>query len=636
MANRAAPSEKDKKRFQKAMQLHQQGQSREAIQLFNEVRKSWGNDADIWYLIALAHGQLGEIKEVVRTSKKALDMNELHYGALCTMANAQLVLGDKEGALKNYRKSLAIKPNEPNVLNNYGRALGLLGRREEAIEHFKNILQRNKNYAPAYTSLAKAYMEGGYPEKSFNEFQNALRVDPNLPEAHVGIANLYTTEGNHVAAENHYRQVLNFEPGMVHALTGLAQILRHRADFNGALEYIKKAEKIAPEDTYLLTSKADMLQRMGDEDAAYDILSDMKERKQMTPLGVDVFSRLCKKYDVCDEALKLIDLLVDSHATDIVEKQMLRYAAGKLLDKQKNYDKAFEWFQAGNDTLKVSYDTEKQEQKTRQIINCFSKEAMQTFKRATTESKRPIFILGMPRSGTTLVEQILSSHSDVFGGGELLYISDRLDDIRALKPGAEGFDLEHISNLSETEMTVYANRYLESVGKLSSEARFITDKMPHNFLMIGLINLLFPDARIIHCRRNPLDNCLSIYFQNFLLSHNYATNLVNIGHFYNQYRRVMEHWEQVIDIPMLHVDYEDMVEDAEAMSRKILDFCNLEWQESVLDFHTTGRAVATASFEQVRQPIYKTSKARWKNYEQHIKPLIPSILPEYLEEKEDG
>jgi hypothetical protein len=141
---------------------------------------------------------------------------------------------------------------------------------------------------------------------------------------------------------------------------------------------------------------------------------------------------------------------------------------------------------------------------------------------------------------------------------------------------------------------------------------------------------LFPEASIIHCRRNALDNALSIYFQSFVWAHDYATELENIGHFYNEYRRLMKHWEEVLEIPMLHVDYEDMIDDNEGMSRRILDFCGLEWQDSVLDFHTTGRAVATSSLDQVREPIYKTSKARWKNYEQHIEPLKSVILPEYL------
>ncbi len=630
MATRPAPNEKDKKRFQKAMQLHQQGESREAIHLFNKVRKSWGNDADIWYLIALAHGQLGEMKDVVRASEKALEMNAIHFGALCALANAQMMLNDLEGALDNYRKSLAIKPNEPTVRDNYGRALGLLGRREEAIEHFRKVLQQNPNYAPSHAGLAKAYVEGGHPEKGFEEYQKALQTNPDLAEANLGIADLLSSLGDHGSAESHYRKALEFKPGMMQAHVGLGNVFRHRGDFDEALNSFNKAEKFSPNDPHLIAARADTLQRMGDEENAYDLLCGLNERSQMSPLGIETFSRICHKFDACDVAIELIDLSVESSATGSMEKQMLSYAAGSLLDKQQRYDEAFEWFEVANTMITVPYVDAVQEKKIDQIIGCFTQEAMHTFKRATTGSKRPIFILGMPRSGTTLTEQILSSHSDVFGAGELLYIKERLNEIRDLKPGVQGFSLGHIADLSEQEMTGFANRYLEDIGKLNSEARFVTDKMPHNFLMVGLINLLFPDARIIHCRRNPLDNALSVYFQNFLWAHNYATDLANIGHFYNEYRRLMKHWEQVIDIPMLHVDYEDMIEDAEGMSRKILDFCGLEWQDSVLDFHTTGRAVATASFDQVRQPIYKTSRERWKNYEQHIEPLKSAILPEYL------
>jgi tetratricopeptide (TPR) repeat protein len=625
MVTRPAPSERDKKRFQRALKAHEEGQYNEALQLFNKVRKSWGDDPDIWYLMSLSHGKMGQIKDVARVARNALKMDPNHYGALCSLANAQIALDDMDGALENYKKSLSINPDEPTVLDNYGRTLGALGRYDEAIEHFNTILKRNPDYAPAHASLAKAYNEGGRPQEAFDEYQIALQIDNRLADAHLGIAHLYTGLGELVRGEYHYNEAIRLYPDFTNAYIGLANVHRHRGHFDKALKVCERAEKISPHDPYILASKADTLQRMGNEEGAYKLLSALNEQNQMAPLAVDTFTRICRKFEVCDEAMELLELSIAAPSTDIMEKQMLRYAAGSLLDKQKRYDEAFEYFQSANEGGALAYNAENQRNIIEQVISHFSKEAMTSLPRAKTGSTRPIFILGMPRSGTTLTEQILSCHSDVYGAGELQYMKERTNEIKATQPSLDGMWATRMDKLTEAQMTGFANNYLDDISKLNSEAKHVTDKMPQNFMHIGLINLLFPEARIIHCRRNPLDNGLSIYFQNFLWSQTFANDLTSIGLYYNEYKRLMQHWEQVIDIPMLTVDYEEMIEDSEAMSKKILDFCEIEWQDSVMDFHNSKRAVATASFEQVRQPIYKTSKARWKNYEKHIGPLKDAL-----------
>ncbi|HED12262.1 MAG TPA: sulfotransferase family protein, partial [Gammaproteobacteria bacterium] len=455
-----------------------------------------------------------------------------------------------------------------------------------------------------------------------------LRLDPHLVEAHEGVGHLYVALGNLHAAEHHFHEALRYEPHHVNAHIGLATVQRHYGQFEKALSTISEAQ----DNPDTIAIKADIMQRMGNEEGAYELLSDLNERQQMPPVGVDAFTRICRTFDVCDDALELIELSVESPGTNAMQKQMLRYAAGGLLDKLQRYEEAFEWFRAANETETIPFKAEEQQKLTDRLISYFSKEAMAKLPRAVTGSTRPIFILGMPRSGTTLTEQILASHPHVYGAGELVFINDRIREIRNMPPGSGDFWAAHMDKLTEEKMTELANHYLGDIGNLDSEAKHVTDKMPHNFLAIGLINLLLPEARIIHCRRNPLDTGLSIYFQSFLWLHNYATDLADIGCFYNEYHRLMQHWEQVIDIPMLNVDYEDMIEDTEGVSRKILEFCQLEWHDSVMDFYKSGRAVATSSYDQVRQPIYKTSRARWKNYEQHIEPLRKALSEHSLDD----
>ncbi len=237
----------------------------------------------------------------------------------------------------------------------------------------------------------------------------------------------------------------------------------------------------------------------------------------------------------------------------------------------------------------------------------------------------PVFIVGMPRSGTTLVEQIISAHPAAYGAGEL---PDIIGLVRAL-PGflrnnREPYP-ECVGELNENAEFALSERYLEKIRLSPGDPERVTDKMPHNFLHVGLIALLFPNARIIHCTRNPVDTCLSCYFQDFMGRHTYAYNLEDLGYYYGEYRRLMAHWREVLPMQFMDVNYEELTANAEANSRRIIEHVGLPWDERCLEFYKTGRNVATASYDQVRQPIYRKSVERWRNYEQHISPLLSSL-----------
>ena len=228
----------------------------------------------------------------------------------------------------------------------------------------------------------------------------------------------------------------------------------------------------------------------------------------------------------------------------------------------------------------------------------------------------------MPRSGTTLVEQIVSSHPDVYGAGELPYLSYLSNSICGSQLAGKD-DATDLGGINSDILDRMANDYLRDSRQNCCNERFVTDKMPHNFKLIGMINLLFPNARIIHCNRNPLDNCLSIYFSDFNSLHSYATRLQDVANYYTDYyQALMTHWQNTSTIRIHDVVYEDLVENQEAVSRGILEYCGLDWDERCLDFHKSRRVAATLSYDQVRQPMYKKSKERWRNYEKHISPLL--------------
>ena len=620
------PSAEDKERFQHAMQALNGGEPEEAIRLFEAVRQSWRDDADIHYLEGLAYGKLGNPVKVMEVSEQALALAPVHIGALCNLANAQMLLGNPEAALENYGKALKLDPDAPGVHESYGRALGMLGRREEAVEHYKKALETRRDFAPAHASLGRAYAEGGDPESAMNEYSAALRLDPEDYQTHIGLAGLHTGLGGLPQAEQHYKEAIRIESRLDQAYIGLAGVECYKGHFDQALDLLDQADQRGTinDSPRIQSLRADCLERIGKADQAYGILEKLAEENRMPPAAVVSYSNLCHQFGVCDEALELIDLSAAAPATNAMDKKNLFYAAGALLDKLGRYDEAMDYYRRANETVKspVKHDTKTMHDN---LIRYFSKEAMARLPRAQTSSSRPVFIVGMPRSGTTLTEQILASHPAVFGAGELADIKRLTQQL--LEPGAAQ-NLDYASGIEKTaqsRLTEIANNYLGTLQELDSEARFVTDKMPHNFQHLGLIALLFPEARIIHCQRNPLDNGLSIYFQNFIWTHDYANDLASIGRFYSEYERLMRHWKAVIDIPMLTVQYEDMIEDQEGTSRQLLEFCGLDWDDAVMQFHRSQRTTATASYNQVRQPIYKTSHGRWKNYARYLTPLKKAL-----------
>jgi len=253
------------------------------------------------------------------------------------------------------------------------------------------------------------------------------------------------------------------------------------------------------------------------------------------------------------------------------------------------------------------------------LMAAYSREALPTLARSGCQDERPVFILGMPRSGTSLIEQILASHAQVFGAGELNHAKNLAAELfrgRESKLGA------YLPSVTAHQLDALAKRYLALAGKQAGTATRITDKMPANFLWLGLIAQMFPRARVIHCLRDPRDTCLSIYFQFFTQAHPYASDLGDLAFYYRGYERMMAHWRSVLDLPMLEVRYDQLVADQEGQTRAMLDFLGLPWDDACLAFHQSKRATATASWDQVRQPVYTRSLQRWRNYQTHIGPLI--------------
>ena len=301
------------------------------------------------------------------------------------------------------------------------------------------------------------------------------------------------------------------------------------------------------------------------------------------------------------------------------QRSMLLFSLGKLNDAQHNYESAFTHYKQANTLENAVFNKGHMLSCFKKIKTTFTKEVIQSLQISSEPSSRIIFIVGMPRSGTSLTEQILSSHPDIYGAGEPNILSTISNNSEKLLKGLK-FP-EHITALSHENLATMSKQYLEHLSFINNTKLHITDKMPDNFIYLGLINILFPQSKIIHCTRNPLDTCISCYFQQFSGNHPYSYDLDNLGHYYNMYRDLMCYWNKTITTPLYNMNYEALIKDQDLEIRKLIEFCGLGWDDKCLDFKNSKRTVTTASSHQVNKSLYDTSIERWRNYSTHIASL---------------
>jgi len=382
----------------------------------------------------------------------------------------------------------------------------------------------------------------------------------------------------------------------------------------------ERALAIDPDSVDARTGLALACEKSGNHDRAIELITPLLDRNIRHAGLAQVSARLCKRIGKCREAVGLLEAALTQPRQTRSARRSLHFTAGKLLDSLGEYDQAFAHFRSGNELATPLYDAVGNAQLVSNLINTFTRATLMGLPHARAPDKRLLFIVGMPRSGTSLTEQILAAHPQVHGAGELTTMTNIIKQFPHMVGCGQPFPA-CIDRLRPEHVDRMAAQYLEQVDKLAGPAPCVTDKFPHNFHALGLIELLFPGSRIIHCRRDPLDTGLSVYFQDFLDEHDYARDLFNIGIHFHQYRRLMQHWRQVLSLPMLDLDYEALVTNQEATTRRLLEFCGLDWNDACLQFHNLERHVNTASYDQVRQPIYTRSIGRWRHYEQYLDPL---------------
>ena len=580
---------------EKAQGLLQARRLPEARELYQQICQLDRSDADAWFSLGLING----------------------------------LMGSMEGVIASCREAIAIRPHFTEAYFNMAKALKELGRLQEAEQAYGRALELKPQWPEAFNNLGNVQQEQGRLEEAKASFEAALRINDRYAEALVNLGNVLKLQGQCTQAVNNYRRALEINPNSATAYKPLGGALIILGQLDEALACYRQAGRLDPADIGMVAAEAAILERQGLADQAY---ATIKPYIDGGPPNLEIgnaLAALCDQVGRCDEAITLLEggLAQEQGKLQLQRRIVAHFNLGRLYDRKGEYDKAFAHFKAGNDLKPNSFDREGFAKGMDELLSAFSPQFMRDAPRASHGSRRPIFIVGMPRSGTSLVEQILSSHPQVYGAGELEDINTIVSEMRGTLGSAVSYPT-CVQDLTEDICNQLASRYLGKLEQISPDARHVTDKMPQNFLHLGLIALLFPQAHIIHCMREPLDTCLSCYSHDFAGYHPYVYQLENLGLYYRHYQRVMRHWREVLPLPILDVSYEALVEDHESVTRDMLAFCGLEWDERCLRHHENKRFVNTLSYSQVRKPIYKAAVQRWRHYESYLGPLKKALAGE--------
>lgn len=569
--------------------------------------------------------------------------------------------GDYAIAEAGYRAVLRGAPAHPDATHFLGLLAHQTGHHDAALELLQQAIQLGPDSYLYRHNLAGVLQQLGRHVEAERRYREALTLKSDYLEALIGLAKSQQAQYRFADALATYDTALALAPGNPEVLLGRAGVLAERVERRAALDCCRQARTLAAQD-------AEQLQRVGlafhDLDAhrearacfetalalrpdfveAHNSLgatladlgelaqaeAEYREALRLKPGQVSAYYNLISliRLKPGDPLWSALMAMADTLGQRPADEQMLaHFALGKVWEDNANYARAFEHFQAGNRLRRAqsNYDESRQAEFYRSCIRSFDAGLLSSHGATGSNDATPIFIVGMSRSGTTLVEQILSSHPRVHGAGEmhLLRRCARLE----MEPLTSDEELpQRLVQLEPAAWTRIGERYIAALRELAPEALRVTDKLPGNMALVGLIHLAMPRARIIHCVRDPLDTCVSCFTKHFATGHDFSYDLRELGRFYRMYEELLCHWRTVLPPGhMLEVRYEDVVQDLDGQARRLVAFCGLDWDPACLRFHEQRRAVRTASLAQVRRPLYASSVGRWRHYQQYLGPLQQAL-----------
>ena len=568
----------------------------QAIDAFQQALKINPENAAVMIKLGKIYSKLGRKDEANEMYQSALAL-EPTKERVATAAQA-FARGQTEEAEKICRQVLREHPNEVDAMRLLASIANKLEQRDDAIILLERAVELKPKFAGAWADLAETYTESEKFGEALDAVQRVIKLQPNMPFGHMIRGSILGKKDDHEGAINAFKEALEIEPEHIGSNMGLGNTLKTIGRYDEAVKSYKKCIEAQP-----LFSEA------------YWSLANLKT------------------YSFDDDEIKNMEKHVQSQDLTPASKAFFHIAIANAKEKQMKYGEAWYHFHTGNELRRTSeiYDSVTTQVTHDALIETFDEEFVNSTKGSGCQSDAPIFILGLPRSGSTLIEQILASHSQVEGTRELPDISLLGRRLTKSKPPGIKYP-DAVKHMTDEEKTEYGESYLETSKRYRTDKPRFIDKMPNNFAHIGFIKTILPNAKIINAKRHPLDSCVSSFKQLFYKGQSWSYDLFEIGEYYLEYERMMDHWHSLYPGEIYDIQYENIVNNQEDESRALIQYCGLDWEDSCLRFYENKRSVNTASSEQVRQPIYKGAMYAWKNYESEIgalKDILEPVLAKY-------
>lgn len=615
--------------LQLAAAAQARGNFGDARTYYRKVTHKAGEQAQVWHALAGAAFQLGDLSEAATALEQACTIEPDNVEYLSDLGGVHLGLGDLAAAERTLRAVMALQPDYGQAHYNLCSVLYQSGKLADAVRELRDLIRREPGFAEAHFNLGIALRDIGRFDEARRAFETAGKLQPDTARTFLELARIESGMYLIHDAIRHYREYRRCGHNEPEVAIELAELLHRDGQADAATQLLEQAEREQPGTEQIPLTRARILHDAGKLSAAEALYKAVIERFPHASSAVYGLSRLHKFDDVNDPLMERLQQTLQALPDNDSRAAPAHFALGKIYDDLGQYDHAFMHYAAGNGlrARSVSYDRPGAEARTEATIATFPAPARQCPDVAGPDSDKPVLIVGMPRSGTSLTEQIIAAHPCAAGAGELGFFPTL---VRHL-PRLTGTDIDYPACWRDVDDEL-ANRiiaqYLGLLGRHDAEALRVTDKMPANYQHVGLFRNLFPCGHVIVCRRDPRDVALSIYFQYFRDRHEYAWRLPDIAHCYVQHERLVRHWLDTGPARTHVVDYADLVRDHEQTARRLIAAVGLDWDPRCLDFHEVERQVKTASSWQVRQPIYTSSIARWRAYADYLAEFTTTLRRE--------
>lgn len=567
----------------------------------------------------------GLFQQAAQEFQRAIDLGDSDSNTQLKLGKALMMKGDRESAKLAVNESMRLDPSRKLLVE--AHQLEKDGKRSEAEKTYRDILARDPENVEAMRLLAGIATAQHHHRDAETLLQRVLELAPDFDK---GLADLVVSQIEQEKTEEAIitaKRLTRISAGNPESHMFMGNAYSASGQYPDAIEAYQKALSLSPEHAGALSGLAHNLKTIGRQDEA---IETYRTCIKANPFFTEAYWSLAnlKTFRFSDEEFRSMETLAGHSEIPSAAQIHLFNALGLEYESRGKFDKAFECFDRCNSVRRGQeyYDPTQTEVKHDEIIEVFDREFV---RQPTTNAKFdavPIFIVGLPRSGSTLIEQILASHPLVEGTHELSDLGRVVQQIPKLVNKRDRFP-KSLRGLDSQAFGVLGQAYMDRTNKYRSGSAYFTDKNPNNFAHVGLVHLILPNAVFVNARRHPLDSCLGSFKQLFAKGQAFTYDLTELAEYYLQYYRMMNHWNEVLPAKVLDVHYEDVVEDLEVEARRILEHCGLPFADQCLQFHETDRAVMTASSEQVRRPIYSTSVNLWRNYEKHLQPAIDILAP---------